>query len=219
MTRRLASLCVIALIASGGVAQSVADRLKDRIPASAVAAVDSMVKVAVASGLPGEPLVQKALEGSAKGATSDRIIAAVVAKVSELRSAQVLLQRVNAERTPAPAEIVGVAAALGRRLPPELAERVATALPGEPPGPAMHAVADLVGHGIAEDSAVDLVVDAANAGVRGSRLLDVAAATVQELQRGRSHADALSAVRAALPGVPRPPQPSRNTLIRARRPG
>jgi len=201
-----------------GNAQTVAGRLRGRIPEAAVATIDSLVSSAVGSGLPAEPLVQKALEGGAKGAPADRIIAAVSARAGELRAAQALLLRGGDGPVPA-GEITAVAAALGRRLPPELAERVAAALPGEPSGPAMHAVADLVGHRIAQDSAVDLIVTAANAGVRGLRLLDVAAATVHELQRGRSPGDALATVRAALPGVPAPPPPSRRTLLRARRPG
>lgn len=216
MTLGGAGLLVASLV--GGGVQTVAPRLHGRIPQAAIAPVDSLVALAVLSGLPTEPLVQKALEGGAKGASSDRIVAAVAAKATELRGAQVLLLRGSAGRAPAAPEVTAVAAALARRLPPELAERIAGALPGEPPGPAMHAVADLVGHRVAEDAAVDLIVTAANAGVRGLRLLDVAAAAVRELQRGRSTTAALATVRAALPGIPLPPPPSRNTLRRARRP-
>jgi hypothetical protein len=95
--------------------------------------------------------------------------------------------------------------------------RLTAALPGEPTGPALHAVADLVGHRFAEDSSVDLIVAAAQAGLRGLRFLDVAAAAVQDLQRGRTHAAALADVRGRLPDVPPPPRPAPAAVSRARR--
>ena len=76
----------------------------------------------------------------------------------------------------------------------------------------------LVGHGFAEDAAVDLIVAAARVGLRGLRLLDVATAAVHELQRGATHGEALALVRRALPDVPSPPKPSPAQVNRARRP-
>jgi len=82
----------------------------------------------------------------------------------------------------------------------------------------LDAVADLVGHGFVQDSAVDLVVDAVRQGLRGLRLLDVATAAVHELQRGRSHSLALADVRRQLPNVPTAPTPPPAAVTRARRP-
>ena len=113
---------------------------------------------------------------------------------------------------------MAVSAALVRGLPTPLVQRLVAVLPGEPTGPALHAVADMVGHGFAQDSAVDLVVAAVRQGLRGLRLLDVATAAVHELQRGRSHAAALAAVRLRLPDVPTPPTPPPAAVTRARRP-
>lgn len=199
-------------------AQSMRARLVGRVPAAAVAPVDSVVRVAGADGLPTEPLVRKALEGGAKQASADQIVAAVAVVAGELREARTLLLRGGARSPVPPAEIVAVSAALVRGLPAPLVQRLVEVLPGEPTGPALHAVADMVGHGFAQDSAVDLVVDAVGQGLRGLRLLDVATAAVHELQRGRSHAVAIAEVRRRLPDVPISPMPPPGTVTRARRP-
>lgn len=193
------------------------DRLRGHVPAATLPALDSIVEEAARAGLPTEPLIQKALEGGAKGITPDRLVAAVGASAAQLRSASALLRSAGEDRPNDPAEVGAVAAALSRGVSPQQVARLSAALPGEPTGPALHAVADLVGHGFAEDSSLDLVVAAAQLGLRGLRFLDVAAAAVQELQRGSSHAAALAHVRSQLPHVPAPPRPAPAAVSRARR--
>jgi len=201
-----------------GAAQSPRARLAGRIPAAAIAPVDSVVRLAAADGLPTDQLVEKALEGGAKQASTEQIVAAVAQVATQLRQARTLLLRSGATAPVQPAEVVAVAAALVRGLPAPLVQRLVAVLPGEPTGPALDAVADMVGHGFAQDSAVDLVVDAVRQGLRGLRLLDVATALVHELQRGRSHTLALADVRRRLPNVPTTPTPPRAAVTRARRP-
>jgi hypothetical protein len=200
-----------------GAAQSPRARLAGRIPAAAIAPVDSVVRLAAADGLPTDQLVEKALEGGAKQASSQQIVAAVAQVATQLRQARTLLLRSGATAPVQPAEVVAVAAALVRGLPAPLVQRLVAVLPGEPTGPALDAVADMVGHGFAQDSAVDLVVDAVRQGLRGLRLLDVATASVHELQRGRSHTLALADVRRRLPNVPTTPTPPPAAVTRARR--
>lgn len=198
-------------------AQVTRDRLTGRVPPATIPAVDSIVQDAARAGLPTEPLIQKALEGGAKGVAPDRIVEAVGASAEQLRNASTLLRSAGESRPADPAEIAGVAAALSRGVSPQQVARLSGALPGEPTGPALHAVADLVGHGFAEDSSVDLLLAGAQLGLRGMRFLDVAAAAVRELQRGRTHAAALAHVRAMLPHVPPPPRPAPAAVSRARR--
>lgn len=198
-------------------AQAPRARLAGRVPPATLEALDSIVEDAARTGLPTEPLIQKALEGGAKGEAADRIVTAVGASAAQLRSARALLSSAGESAPTDPREVSAVAAALARGVSPQLVGRLSAALPGEPTGPALHAVADLVGHGFQEDSAVDLMVEAARLGLRGLRFLDVAAAAVQELQRGRSHAAALASVGAALPHVPAPPRPAPAAVSRARR--
>lgn len=193
------------------------DRLTGHVPPATLPALDSIVEDAARAGIPTEPLIQKALEGGAKRVPPERLVAAVGASAAQLRSASALLRSAGEARPTDPAEVTAVAAALARGVSPQQVARLSAALPGEPTGPALHAVADLVGHGFAEDSSVDLVVAGAQLGVRGLRFLDVAAAAVQELQRGNSHAAALARVRSQLPHVPAPPRPAPAAVSRARR--
>ena len=204
------------LAAQGGGGRG-SDRLTGHVPSVTLPALDSIVEDAARAGLPTEPLIQKALEGGAKGVAPDRLVAAVGASAAQLRSASALLQSAGEARRNDPAEVTAVAAALSRGVSADGVARLTEVLPGEPTGPALHAVADLVGHGFAEDSSVDLMMAAVQTGLRGLRFLDVAAAAVQDLQRGRSHAAALAHVRALLPHVPAPPRPAPAAVSRARR--
>lgn len=199
------------------VAQGSFARLAGRVPAPALKAIDSILVVARREGLPTEPLIEKAFEGGAKGVAPDKIVLAVGTSADQLRSARALLREAGETQPTDPAEVMAVAAALSRGLSPELVGQLTAVLPGEPTGPALHAVADLVGHRFDEDSSVDLIVAAAQAGLRGLRFLDVAAAAVQDLQRGQSHAAALAHVRSLLPNVPPPPRPAPATVSKARR--
>jgi hypothetical protein len=199
-------------------AQSVRGRLEGRVPAEAVPAVDSLVQVAAAEGLPTEPLVQKALEGGAKHVTAPRVVAAVQVGLGQLRDAHDLLVRAGDEAPVTPAEVTTVVWALRRGVPAPVVERMVAALPRPPRAAALHAVADLVAHRFDPDSGAGLIVDAIHQGLHAERLLDVSTAAIQEVQRGRTHSEALALVRQELPNVPAAPKPSRSTVARARRP-
>ncbi len=200
-------------------AQSVRGRLEGRVPPASIPVLDSLVQVAAHEHLPTEPLLQKAIEGGAKQVSGERIVKAVVLNLDQLRRGQALLRRAGDTPPVTPGEVVTVVWALKRGLPDSVVEQVVAALPGEPRSSALHAIADLVVHRIPADSAAGLILEAVRQGVRGPRLLDVSGAAVQELQRGRTHAEALAVVRRELPNVPPPPPPARATVLRARRPG
>jgi hypothetical protein len=191
--------------------QSTRVRLEGRIPAAALPGIDSLVAQAVAESLPTEPLIQKALEGGAKGIPVDRLVSGVRRGLEQLRGARAIVARATPTRATLDGDVAAVAAALARGLDPRLVERLLAAAPADPPGPVLHAAADLVAHGFPPDSAADLLRTAQREGLRGARLLDVAVAASHELQRegGRTPAEALARVRAMLPDVPvaAPPHP------------
>ncbi|HVH66836.1 MAG TPA: hypothetical protein VM716_03135 [Gemmatimonadales bacterium] len=81
------------------VAQDVAARLNGRVPAPVAQAVQEIAADARARGLPVEPLLQKALEGGAKGVPADRVIAAVRVLAARLDEARGALQQ-GGIRTP-----------------------------------------------------------------------------------------------------------------------
>lgn len=203
MRRRL--LLALILVTAGPLAaqSGTPSRLAGRVPAAALPAIDSLIVAAVAESLPSEPLVQKALEGSAKGIPADRLVQGVRRGLLQLRQARILVGRAVPGEPPPEGHVAAVAAALARGLPPSIVERLLTAAPHEPPGSALHAAADLLAHGFNADSATDLLVAAHNKGLYGVRLLDVAVAADHELQRGgRTPSEALARVRARLPNVP-----------------
>ena len=204
----LALAVAVAPVALGAQTGNGSTRLAGRVPAAALPAIDSILAAAVAESLPTEPLVQKALEGSAKNIPADRLVNGVRRGYLQLRQARLIVSRAVPGQVPPEGHVAAVAAALARGLSGPVVERLLTVAPNEPPGPALHAAADLVAHHFDPDSAADLLVDAHNKGLRGVRLLDVAVAADHELQRpgGRTPSEALAHVRAMLPNV-RPGRP------------
>ena len=184
-------------------------RLAGRVPAATLPAIDSLIAAAVAESLPTEPLVQKALEGSAKNIPPDRLVNGVRKGLLQLRQARAIVSHAVPGQPPPEGHVAAVAAALARGLPSPIVERLLTVAPNEPPAPALHAAADLVAHHFDPDSAADLLVEAQNKGLRGVRLLDVSVAADHELQRGggRTPSEALAHIRAILPNVPAPKRP------------
>jgi hypothetical protein len=97
-----------ALLLAGAAPLAAQDaRLAERLPAGTAREVQRVVDSATAQGLPGGPLVLKALEGASKGADSARILAAVRALASMLGTAHGALGPSASE-----AELVAGAAAL-----------------------------------------------------------------------------------------------------------
>ena len=199
-------------------AQTPHQRLEGRVPAAALPGIDSLIQEAAAESLPTEPLVQKALEGGAKGIPVERLVNGVRHGLIQLRDARAIVSRATPDRVTLDGDVAAVAAALARGLDPRLVERLLAAAPppGDPPGPVLHAAADLMTHGFPADSVADLLKTARQEGLRGSRLLDVAVAASHELQRegGRTPAEALARVRAMMPNVPAATAPHPKVVTR-----
>jgi len=207
-------LLTLALVAATPlVAQSATPRLAGRVPAAALPAIDSLIAMAVAESLPSEPLVQKALEGSAKGVPANRLVNGVRRGLLQLREARAIVTHVLPDQPIPDGHVAAVAAALARGLSPAIVERLLAVTPDESPGPVLHAAADLIAHHFDPDSATALLVEAHEKGLHGVRLLDVAVAATHDLQRGggRTPAEALAHVRAMLPNVPEVPVTHRGT--------
>jgi hypothetical protein len=206
---KLPHVALVLLLPAALAAQTPHQRLTGRVPALALPAIDSLIGQAVAESLPTEPLVQKALEGSAKNIPPERLVSGVRRGLLQLRDARAILTRaLPVAKQPVPeGHVAAVAAALARGVDRAIVERLVAVAPADPPGPALHAEADLVAHRFDPDSAASLLVAARERGLRGERLLDVALAASHELQRdgGRTPGEALARVRAMLPNVPAAP--------------
>lgn len=88
MTRTMALLALAVLPASVRAQQNPADRLAEVLPADVVGQVLDVIAAAQASGLPGGAVANLALEGVAKGRSSDEVLAAVSLLVSDMGRAQ-----------------------------------------------------------------------------------------------------------------------------------
>lgn len=146
---KLLALLAALTLATRAVAQ---DPRLARLDPATRAAVATLVDSSRAAGLPTEPLVQRALEGAAKGAPTDRIVAAVRRLAGDLGSARSALGP-----KAAPAELEAGAAALRAGASPDVLAKLRRTRPAPLTVP-LAVLADLVASGVPVDSAVMAVL-------------------------------------------------------------
>jgi len=154
---RLTSLLLLLLAPVSLAAQD--RRLADRLDPATAAAVQRVVDSAARAGLPTEPLVQKALEGSTLGAPGDRIEAAVLALHGQLGRAREALGREAGEP-----ELTAAAGALRAGLPPSALKRLQALRSGRPLVVPIAVLTDLVAEGMPPDEATQSVLALAREG-------------------------------------------------------
>jgi hypothetical protein len=155
--RGLCTAVLLLLIARPGAAQD--RRLADRLDPATAAAVQQVVDSAAQEGLPTEPLVQKALEGSTLGAPGDRIVAAVGALHGQLGRARRALGGQASG-----ADLTAAAGALRAGLPPTALERLHSLRGNRPLVVPIAVLTDLVAEGVPPDEATRSVLDLARDG-------------------------------------------------------
>ena len=157
MTRQARLLALTILLAPGLVAQRPADaRLAGRVPASLAAAVTALLDSAAALGLPGTPLVDKTLEGVAKGAPAERILVAVRTVFGHLdQAAAVLAETGNASADAVEAGEFAMAAGLSAS---DIAEIARTADRTHPAVTALQVAGTLRALGVPRAETVALVL-------------------------------------------------------------
>jgi len=128
-------------------------RLVGRLPDAMRERVDEIVDAARAGGLPTEPLVDRALEGAAKGAAPALIVAAVARLREELQGA-----RDAFGEAASPAELTAGASALRAGATVDHLARLRRLRPGQPLTVAAAVMADLVAAGVPVDTAVTAVM-------------------------------------------------------------
>ena len=184
-------LSLISVIATPLAAQSaVAARLAGRVPPEVVRAVDQMAAGVAARGLPVEPLIQKAIEGGAKGVPPDRVIAAVRALAARLDDAAAALR--SAGITNANADLVdGAAYALSEGLSATQVRDLAHVI--HPPYDAvttLRVAATLSALGVPPEQTVQLVEGVIQAGGTPDDVLDLPSEVEAGMAHGRSAAQA-----------------------------
>jgi len=184
---RVSALVLVAALLAAGAASAQDPRLEHRLDSTTLAAVGALMDSARSAGLPVEPLVQRALEGTAKHAEPDRIIAAVRRLAGELGVARASLGRGSS-----PAELDAGASALRAGVRPEdltlLRQRRTQSLTV-----ALAALTDLVAGGVPPDSAAAAVLALASR-ARDDQIAEFRRAVERDIALGATPA-AAAAVR------------------------
>lgn len=171
-------------------------RARAVLPPDAMRDLERAVEAARSRGLPTEPLVDKALEGAAKGVPVERILAVVGQLLEELERAHALLA---ASGTPAPADVTAVADAIRRGVPEEAIRSLHSgSAPGEPIALAVHTLADLLDRGVPVDAALDVFSAWRSHGARSETLRELPAAVERLIREGALPAQAAAAVATAV---------------------
>ncbi|MBI1796420.1 MAG: hypothetical protein HY076_02485 [Candidatus Eisenbacteria bacterium] len=166
-----------------GPARAADARLAGRLDPATAADVDRIVTEARERRLPADPLISKAIEGAAKGARSDRILAAVRAEAAALDSARAWLGAASSD-----AELMAGAGALLAGAPPEslarlraLRERQSLVVP-------LVVLADLVARRVPAAAASGAVLVATRAGAGDVDLLRLRQRIERDIEGGASPA-------------------------------
>jgi hypothetical protein len=128
-------------------------RLVGRLPDASRTQVDAILDAARAAGLPTEPLVDRVLEGAAKGAPPQRIIAAVTRLRDELLQA-----REAFGESASPPELTAGASALRAGATREDLARLRALRSAQPLTIAAAVLADLVAAGVPADTGIAAVL-------------------------------------------------------------
>ncbi|MGH7510883.1 MAG: hypothetical protein ACREMZ_15630 [Gemmatimonadales bacterium] len=133
--------------------------LSARLDPQTAASVQSLIDSAAVAGVPGEPLVAKALEGQSKGATGERIILAVRNLSADLASARGALGSGAAS-----SEIVAGAGALRSGASTETLKRLKAVRGSQSVLLPLATLTDLVARGLPVEAAAETVVAMAERG-------------------------------------------------------
>jgi len=202
---------VLVLLISTGITGPIAGqadvrgRLGGRLPAAVVAALQQVVDSAIAKGLPAEPLIEKAVEGSAKGVEPARVLAAVRAVLGRLSQSAVSLRSAGVLRPDTDALEAG-AFALNAGLSPDQVQTLAAQVRAPYAlAPTLRVAATLAALGVPGNDAVRLVRDELDAGHAPGDVLDLPRRVQMGMAGGRSAGQA--AGRAGGPAHPSPEPP------------
>jgi hypothetical protein len=184
----------------GLAAQDVAARLEGRVPANVARAVQGMAQDARARGLPVEPLIQKAIEGGAKGVPPDRVIAAVQLLVARLDETRGALREAGIQH-PTPEALESGADALNAGLNAnQVRDLGRVSRPPYDPALTLRVAVTLTALGVPSERGLQLMERMIKAGRGPSDLLDLPSEVQVGMARGATAAEAAEELDAARGG-------------------
>ena len=192
-TRALAVAALLSIGTSPLVAQTdVAERLRGRVPPEVVAAVERLAAAAT-QGVPVDPLVQKAIEGNAKGVPADRVVGALEALARRLETSVGAL-RVAGIARPDAGTVEAGAFALGTGIGEgELGQLARLSRPPHTPETTLRVAGALAALGVPQEQTVELVGQAIESGGSAADVVSLPAQVQAGIGRGLTPGQAASA--------------------------
>ena len=189
--------------------QDVTARLVGRVPPAVAVAVRALADWAAARGLPADPLVDKAIEGGAKGVSPERVVAAVRLVLGELDAAAAAI-RIGRVAIPDGETIEAGAFAIATGMTgPQISQLVQLSATPYRPAATLRVAGTLTALGVPAQQTVDLVRQTIRNGRAGADLLALPGRVQSQVARGASPAQAAAglaratAARGAPPGGPK----------------
>jgi hypothetical protein len=196
------TLVLAAALADGLAAQDVQARLDERVSPEVQRAVRRIAGDAAARGLPVDPLVQKAIEGAAKGVPGERVIAAVRALAGRLGEAREAVHE-GGVAAPSGDLVEGGADALNAGLSGrQVGDLVRASRPPYDPALTLRVAATLAALGVPATQALQLVEGMITAGRSPSDLLDLPSEVQAGVAQGATPAQAAAGLGRAGGGSP-----------------
>lgn len=190
MRRTILMLTVTACLTAVGLdAQETArDRAQRALSPDIFRDLSALADEMAASGIPGEPLYVKALEGTAKRVPPDRLLPAVRAYAGRLGEAR----RAFGVGADTPLLVAG-ADALQRGVPSETLREFPADRPRSPM--AVMVLADLLESGVPTDRALAILREVMTQRARDDRMLDISARVRRLIRQGLTPQEAIDRVR------------------------
>ena len=171
--------------------QTIAGRLSGRVSPEIAALVQELGSAAASRGLPVDPLIQKAIEGSAKGVPSQRVAAAVRLVLDQLDTAAAALRNAGVASPLDTVEIAagGFAVTAGLR-GSDIAALARTGRPAADATVGLRVAGTLAALGVPPQETVSLVSTSLRAGRAPSDLLTLPGLVQSDMARGATPAQA-----------------------------
>jgi hypothetical protein len=186
MTNRWLALFTFAQMCAPVVLRAQDARLDARLDAHTRDAVVTLIDSARAEGIPGEPLVQKALEGASKHADGPRILTAVRMLAGELGDARAALGTSSTD-----AEVIAGASALHAGIAPAALSRMRASRTHGSLTVALAVLSDLIARGVPGDTATTVISALTGAGAPDAELLRFQQGVERDIAQGATPSAAL----------------------------
>jgi len=193
--------------------QDVGARLAGRVPPEVATLVQQLAADAAARGLPVDPLVQKAIEGGAKGIPADRVASAVRGVAAQLTAAAAALRQGGLTPPDTDAIAAGAFALNAGLSGAQIAQLVRPGASAPGAAVTLRVAGTLTALGVPATETVALVSGTIEAGESPAELLTLPARVQAALAHGATPAQAAAglaraaAARANAPGQNRPKNP------------